>query len=55
MTIISVLSNIEAKEFDAPPVFNSVSLQTHHDEFSLADPKIMSLIHTRFWEQQTSA
>lgn len=24
MTLISVLSNIEAKEFDAPPIFNSV-------------------------------
>jgi TnpA family transposase len=32
-----------------------MSSENTHDEFGLADPKIVTLIHTRFWEPQIAA
>lgn len=32
-----------------------LSRENTHDEFGLADPKIVALIHTKFWEQKIAA
>lgn len=47
----AVMDYISGEIFGHRKSIYDLSSQNYHDEFALADPKIMSPIHTRFWEQ----